>query len=114
MLLDRLKADPEAPWADYGRTGLTAMKLGDAAARVRHPIGQHPLRPPYGQAKGYQRTDFIDAWARYCPGPQPATDGDPSQPSHSSLPSSTPGRVIPLGRVDPSQKITTTDGAGTG
>jgi len=27
-LLERLRRDPEAPWGDYGPSGLTAMKLG--------------------------------------------------------------------------------------
>lgn len=114
VLLDRLRDDPEAPWAEYGGTGLTARKLGMLLAEYDIRSTNIRFGPPYGQVKGYLRTEFVDAWNRYCPGPQPPTDGDPSHPSHSSLPSSTPGRVIPLGRVDPSQKITTTDGAGTG
>ncbi|GAA3180548.1 DUF3631 domain-containing protein [Nonomuraea roseoviolacea] len=73
-LLDRLKADPEAPWADYGPAGLTAMKLGTVlreydirSANIRFTDGS--------QAKGYQRADFLDAWARYCPASKaPDTD----------------------------------------
>ncbi|MDP9848006.1 DUF3631 domain-containing protein [Streptosporangium lutulentum] len=68
VLLERLKTDAEAPWADYGPTGLTAMRLGVIlreygirSANIRFPDGS--------QVKGYQRADFADAWARYCPPP---------------------------------------------
>ncbi|MGH3566739.1 MAG: DUF3631 domain-containing protein, partial [Pseudonocardia sp.] len=66
VLLQRLKADPEAPWCDYGRDGLTAMKLAELLHD--YDIGSHKIRfPGLGQAKGYYRGDFADAWARYCP-----------------------------------------------
>ncbi|MFD8527216.1 DUF3631 domain-containing protein [Streptosporangium canum] len=68
VLLERLKADPEAPWADYGPNGLTAMKLG--AILREYEIRSANIRFLDGtQAKGYQRADFLDAWARYCPLP---------------------------------------------
>ncbi|WP_328342184.1 DUF3631 domain-containing protein [Micromonospora sp. NBC_00421] len=95
VLLDRLRADPEAPWADYGPAGLTAVKLGTllreydiTSANIRFPA-------PIGQVKGYQRHAFIDAWTRYCPLPDPTPAPAPSHPSHPSLPSSTPGRHNP-------------------
>ncbi|QKG27312.1 DUF3631 domain-containing protein [Actinomadura verrucosospora] len=71
VLLERLKADPEAPWADYGPNGLTAMKLG--AILREYEIRSDTIRFPTGQAKGYRRTDFLDAWARYCPALNDAT-----------------------------------------
>ncbi|CNE52171.1 DNA primase [Mycobacterium tuberculosis] len=64
VLLDRLKADPEAPWGDYGPSGLTAMKLG--VLLREYEIRSSTIRFPTGQAKGYQRVDFLDAWGRYC------------------------------------------------
>ncbi|MGW4421921.1 DUF3631 domain-containing protein [Streptosporangium sp. NPDC004631] len=69
-LLERLKADSEAPWADYGPNGLTPMKLGAILREydIRSTTTRFP--PPTGQAKGYLRTDFVDAWARYCPAPE--------------------------------------------
>jgi Protein of unknown function (DUF3631) len=84
--LDRLKSDPEAPWADYGPAGLTAMKLG--VLLREYGIRSTTIRfPSLGQAKGYQRADFTDAWTRYCPQPDPAVvtvghsqEGKPSQP----------------------------------
>ncbi|MFI7588348.1 DUF3631 domain-containing protein [Spongisporangium articulatum] len=86
VLLERLKADPEAPWADYGPTGLTAMKLGNLLRE--YDIRSSNIRFPDGsQAKGYQRVDFLDAWARYCP-PLPLT----SVPA----PENAPGDVLDL------------------
>ncbi|GLZ14188.1 hypothetical protein Acsp04_44230 [Actinomadura sp. NBRC 104425] len=77
VLLERLKADPEAPWNDYGPNGLTAMKLG--ALLREYDIRSANIRFPGGQAKGYRRADFLDAWARYCPPddtiPEPAAEG---------------------------------------
>jgi hypothetical protein len=67
LLLQRLKADPESPWLDYGHNGLTPRKLGDLLKE--YDIGSHTIRfPESGQAKGYLRSDFLDAWHRYCPG----------------------------------------------
>ncbi|WP_019630215.1 DUF3631 domain-containing protein [Actinomadura atramentaria] len=63
-LLERLKADPEAPWATYGHAGLTAMRLG--ALLREYDIRSGNIRFPGGQAKGYLRADFLDAWGRYC------------------------------------------------
>ncbi|GAA3158520.1 DUF3631 domain-containing protein [Planomonospora alba] len=75
VLLERLKADPEAPWASYGPAGLTAMKLG--AILREYEIRSANIRFPDGtQAKGYQRADFLDAWARYCPTVEPPPEGD--------------------------------------
>ncbi|HUR06145.1 MAG TPA: DUF3631 domain-containing protein [Nonomuraea sp.] len=75
-LLERLKADPETGWADYGPTGLTAMKLGVILREydIRSTTIRFPA--PTGQAKGYQRADFTDAWQRYCPAPHGTETGD--------------------------------------
>lgn len=82
VLLERLKSDREAPWADYGPAGLTAMKLG--VLLREYDIRSATIRfPGLGQAKGYQRADFTDAWTRYCPPPKP---DDPSQEGQASHP----------------------------
>ena len=65
VLLDRLREDPEAPWVTYANHGLSAMRLGSLLREF--DISSRNLRLPTGQAKGYQRSDFADAWARYCP-----------------------------------------------
>ena len=100
QLLDRLKEDPEAPWIDYGHNGLTAMKLGRLLGEYDIRSGNVRL-PGTGQAKGYFRADFGDAWDRYCPTDpaDPADDagtgplGEPSQPSQPHHPRSAPGRL---------------------
>ncbi|MDP9864025.1 MULTISPECIES: DUF3631 domain-containing protein [Streptosporangium] len=80
VLLERLKADPEAPWADYGPTGLTARKLG--VILHEYDIRSANIRFLDGtQAKGYQRADFLDSWARYCPLP-----AVPETPEDSEIP----------------------------
>jgi hypothetical protein len=73
-LLDRLKTDPEAPWSEFGPNGLTAMKLG--VILREYDIRSTTIRFSDGQAKGYRRADFTDAWARYCPAPDTPGDGD--------------------------------------
>ncbi|GAA3787477.1 hypothetical protein GCM10022226_02210 [Sphaerisporangium flaviroseum] len=99
-LLERLKADPEAGWADYGPAGLTAMKLG--ALLREYEIRSDTIRfpAPIGQAKGYQRAAFTDAWARYCPAPNSA-ENDP-------LVTSGPAEVLPFDRGSLSQDDTGT------
>ncbi|WP_433139008.1 DUF3631 domain-containing protein [Actinomadura nitritigenes] len=82
VLLDRLKADPEAPWGDYGPNGLTAMKLGTILRE--YEIRSDTIRFQSGQAKGYRRADFTDAWARYCP-------ADDTPPGNAQ-----PATVLPL------------------
>ncbi|MEW2377524.1 DUF3631 domain-containing protein [Micromonospora sp. NPDC047812] len=115
VLLDKLRTDPEAPWAEYGKagTGLTAMKLGQLLAEYEIRSANIRFGGTYGQVKGYYQADFTDAWNRYCPAPNPVPQGEASQPSQPSQPSSTPGRVIPLGRLKPSQPTTTHTTAGT-
>ncbi len=93
VLLDRLKTDPEAPWADHGTTGLTAMKLGGLLREYDIRSANVRFGPPIGQVKGYTRADFEDAWNRYCPAPDASTPPEPSQPSQPSPPSSEAGRL---------------------
>ncbi|MFF9096323.1 DUF3631 domain-containing protein [Streptomyces sp. NPDC014802] len=69
-LLEELLKDQEAPWAEYRNTGLTPRYLGILlkdfgiqAAVLRFEGGR--------QARGFTRTQFTDAWARYCLESQP-------------------------------------------
>ena len=116
QLLTRLRDDPEAPWADLGPAGLTAMRFGillrDYGIRsgnVRFPDGT--------QKKGYERADFADAWNRYLP-PELEPVPEPSQPSQPSQPWSERDGLPPwdgLSRpTNPSRPaLTCTDEAGT-
>jgi hypothetical protein len=90
MLLQRLRADPEAPWLDYAHGGLTPHKLG--ALLREYDIRSATIRfPGVGQAKGYHRADFTDTWQRYTPAvlTDPRGASVPSVPT--SLPQVTPG-----------------------
>ena len=102
-LLERLKADPEAPWAEHGTTGLTPMKLG--VLLREYDIRSDTIRftPPTGQAKGYRRESFIDAWERYCPETEPPSAPEPYQPYQPYPPSSGAVRHLHPVRLEPYQ-----------
>ena len=87
-LVTRLRSDPEAPWCEPP-PGITPKRL--AALLAEYDIRSTPIRfgEPTGQARGYYRADFTDAWARYCP----TRPGDVSQPSQPSPPRSDPMRI---------------------
>jgi hypothetical protein len=76
-LLAALNDDPEAPWAGFGPAGLTGKRLGDLLREFA--ITSETIRFQVGQAKGYRREAFTDAWSRYCPAPSV-----PSVPSVSA------------------------------
>jgi len=106
QLLERLKSDPESPWAEYGTNGLTAMKLG--AILREYDIRSSNIRFPDGtQAKGYHRANFTDAWSRYCPLPLTAVPHPDTPPRQGAavpaVPATSPqvsaGRLTPLGRL---------------
>nr|WP_306458862.1 DUF3631 domain-containing protein [Streptomyces sp. 1331.2] len=75
-LLAQLRALEEAPWAEFGVSGLTARGLqlllkdfGVSSSNIRFPDSR--------QAKGFVRNDFLDPWRRYCPEPAPPqAEGD--------------------------------------
>lgn len=71
-LLDKLKLDPEKPWATYGRSpgGLNAQQLarllrqfGINSGTVR--VGNQVTKAGASTAKGYRKNTFNDAFARY-------------------------------------------------
>jgi len=86
-LIEQLKAIDESPWHDLNphKFGVLLREFGIRSAGS--------IRFPTGQAKGYRRDDFVDAWDRYLEpdGPDPA--GEASQPSQPSPPSSQAGRL---------------------
>ncbi|MGW4952138.1 DUF3631 domain-containing protein [Streptomyces parvulus] len=76
-LLHHLRQDAEAPWAEWGRGGLTARELG----RLLREFGIKPGNVRMAdrtQRKGYMRNKFLDAWRRYCPTVHPV-DADPAR-----------------------------------
>jgi hypothetical protein len=87
-LLARLWAIPDSGWNEFGPGGLTGKKLGSLLRE--YGIRSANIRfLGIGQAKGYQRAEFVDTWQRYCPLPDEPGEGDPSHPSQAQLPSST-------------------------
>ncbi len=102
-LLHRLKSDPDSPWATYGMAGLTGKRLGDMLREFG--IRSANIRLPTGQAKGYHRADFTDAWTRYC-NPDTTPTGDPSHPSQPHFPRSQRDALPPWdGSIRPSPPI---------
>jgi Protein of unknown function (DUF3631) len=66
VLLERLKADEEAPWATWGKHGLDPRGL----ARLLSPYGitSRNIRQPNGKIlKGFACGQFTDAFTRYLP-----------------------------------------------
>jgi len=112
VLLERLNADPEAPWRDHGPHGLTARKLGVLLAEYEIRSGNIRF-DGLGQAKGFRRIDFADAWERYCPhgvpaaGPHPP-GGIPVPSVPRSLPQVSAGREESVGRVTRTTQTTRT------
>lgn len=74
-LLHHLRQDDEAPWAEWGRAGLTSREL----SRMLREFGIRPGNVRMAdrtQRKGYMRNKFLDAWRRYCPTVHPV-EADP-------------------------------------
>lgn len=120
VLLERLKADPEAPWATHGASGLTPMKMGNLLRDFE--IRSANIRFTTGQAKGYTRSDFTDAWNRYCPEPKTAADGEavpavpgvPAQVSTGTASPSGTAQAVPATQAVPGLTCDATAGtAGT-
>ncbi len=89
VLINRLRADPEAPWCDHGPEGITPKRLATLLRDYDIRSANIRFGEPIGQVKGYERADFTDAWTRYCPPPP----WEASQPSQPSPPSSDAGRI---------------------
>jgi hypothetical protein len=80
VLLDRLKNLPEAPWAEFNGTGLTAMKLGVLLREYEIASENIRFAAPVGRVKGFHRAAFTDAWERYCPAVDPVEVTGPDKP----------------------------------
>lgn len=109
-LLGVLNNDPDAAWSGFGPNGLTGKRLGDLLREF--DITSTTIRFPVGQAKGYLRDAFSDAWNRYCPPPkdEPAPETDPQAvPSvASSFPQLSAGTDVGAGTfqsVPPNQSV---------
>jgi hypothetical protein len=67
-LLDRLAAVDDAPWCEL-LDGRSDKARGSWLARKLKPYGISPRAIRIGDAhpRGYESTDFADAWRRYLP-----------------------------------------------
>ncbi len=66
-LRERLKSDEEKPWANWGKgdSGLTARAM--ATLLDDFDIGSKQVWVDGKNLRGFERTDFKDAWTRYLP-----------------------------------------------
>ncbi|MCN9244502.1 DUF3631 domain-containing protein [Streptomyces sp. RY43-2] len=78
-LLHHLRQNPECPWAEWGRNGLTARNLADMLRQFDIKPGNIRLADGT-QRKGYMRNKFLDAWRRYCPTVHPV-DAESTTPA---------------------------------
>src|SRR6266851_2693618 len=83
-----------------GKSRLLDIVEGTCHAPLITVNASPAARVPVGQAKGYHRPDFADAWARYCP---PGA-GVPVPSVPSSFSQVTPGTDSGLVRIDPYQQ----------
>jgi hypothetical protein len=74
-LLERLKADDEAPWATWGQSGAGLAPRGLARLLAPYGIRSKDIRTSEGTKKGYRSELFEDAWQRYLP-PDPVPKRD--------------------------------------
>ncbi len=65
VILDRLHALPEAPWADY--YGKALNDSGLAKLLARYQISPKQIRVGESTPRGYERAALEDAWRRYLP-----------------------------------------------
>jgi hypothetical protein len=68
VIVEKLVDDPEKSWGEAFPRGkpLTQNRLADVLGSGGYQIFSVNVTPPGGkQAKGYRRTDFAEAWARY-------------------------------------------------
>ena len=71
VILERLAGIEEAPWADLRGKPLDARGLSRRLAR--YETTPKTMRIGDRTAKGYDRADLLDAWARYLPPPSEAS-----------------------------------------
>jgi putative DNA primase/helicase len=69
MLIDRLTADDMGPWATWNRgKPISPRQLGRRL--MEYDIAARTIRFGSGTSKGFERSQFDDAWARYLAAPE--------------------------------------------
>ena len=105
-LLGILKQDAEAPWAEYGTSGLTPRGLQLLLRDYGISLGQHPL-PRRHPGQGLRPQQVPRRLGPLLPHPGPSASRGLTRLdwSHPSPRSSPPGRVPGPQRVDPSHPL---------
>jgi hypothetical protein len=113
-LAGRLAEIEGSPWAEWSDRGFTAHALAKVLRRYEIRPGQHWIDG--GNVRGYLRSHFDDAFARYLPGEVLGAGGllGPS-PSAGAGPNSHPGpnTCSGCGRADAPRLVPDYDGAGS-
>ena len=83
VLLQSLNANESWPWGNLRGKALEAIPL---AAKLRpYEIGPRDHWIEGSAVKGYERSDFYDAWRRYCPSPTSSPEGAiPARPARGT------------------------------
>jgi putative DNA primase/helicase len=112
-LLDKLKLDPEKPWATHGRSpgGLNAQQLarflrlfGINSGTVR--VANQVTKAGTSTAKGYRKNNFDDAFARYLGIPAVTTTQPAENCAKPAIPSRHKTEVVTAGKsVKPLENI---------
>ncbi len=90
---------PKRPGPTTAPTGLTADEARRPARASTTSAPPTSASPNRGQAKGYLRADFADAWSRYCP----ASDRDPPTGRRPAAQPSPAGVAVPAVPSVPAQ-----------
>jgi hypothetical protein len=95
----------DGPWKEYGRTGnpITTKRV----RMLLRPLHVHPKHNAAGDARGYYRAHFEDAFARYL-GPDPSPKADSGDSSVRSVRS-----PDEMGTSDPFQRVRDGDASDT-
>jgi Protein of unknown function (DUF3631) len=83
VLLRALHDLPEAPWGDLKGKPIDDRRL---AQRLRqYNIKSKQIRIGDVSLKGYEKSDFVDAWERYLPSPSPSQERDTSETNEADV-----------------------------
>lgn len=64
-LIQRMTADPDSEWVEWGKTGKPISQKQLANLLKRYGIAPGQVRINGVQGRGYLRAHFIEAWERW-------------------------------------------------
>jgi hypothetical protein len=115
-LIEALAEIVDAPWGDWHGKPMTAQRIAQQLKPFR--VRTREIWVENRKQRGYSRSQFEEAWARYLPPPtvevvegvDPAEGGAIGLPPPTALPD-WPGRPVPLGGAPPTTSTASTDPA---